>query len=522
MKEGTDMQLDVVRNAKRNMIFGLANKIVSLLLPFFVRTAIIKTIGADYLGLDSLFTSILQVLNLSELGFGTAIVYSMYKPIAEDDTDTICGLMLLYRKIYRIIGCIILCLGICLIPFLTHFIKGDYPSELNLYVLYCIYLMNTVLSYMLFAYKTSLLNAFQREDVVSNIRTLTKAILYVLQIIIVFVFKNYYAYLIILPLTTVLNNLIVAYDVDKRYPQYKCRGTVSKTIKSQLKTKVAGLMVSRVCQVSRVAFDSIFISAFSGLTIAAMYDNYYYVNNAITVLMSIILTSLLAGVGNKVANFSETKNHEDLCRLDYLYMLLGGWCAICLLCLYQPFMYIWVGKNYMFPFGVVILCVLYFYVLKMGDIRAIYVNATGLWWENRLRSIMEAVANIILNYLMGKLFGVYGIIGATIISLIIFNFIYGSRLIYKHYFKEESHSKYVLSHLLYFLVTAIIATITYAICSIIHISNMWIVFAVRLLICTTVPVIMYFLIYRKTAIYKKSVPWVLEKLHLDKKLKFLL
>lgn len=515
------MQLEIVKNAKRNMLFGIINKIVIMLLPFLVRTIIIKELGADYLGLDSLFTSILQVLNLSELGFGTAIVYSMYKPITENDEDTICALLSLYRKIYKVVGVVILCIGILLLPFLPRLIKGGYPSELNIYILYLVYLSNTVISYLLFAYKTSLLNAFQREDVISNISTITKTFLYIVQMIVVVLFDNYYIYILVLPISTILNNLIVTYDVKKRYPQYVCKGKVSDKVKKDIKTKVAGLMVSKVCQVSRNAFDSIFISAFLGLTVTAMYNNYYYVITAVTVFMGIISTSLMAGIGNNVASFSADKNYEDMRKLDYVYMLIGGWSSIFLLCLYQPFMLIWIGEEYQFSFDVVVLFVVYFYALKIGDIRSTYVNATGLWWENRFRSILEATSNIVLNYILGRYFGIHGIIGATLFSIIVVNFLYGSRIIFEQYFRNGKFHEYVKNHFKYAIVTVVVAGITYNLCAIAQ-FDVWILIVYRMVVCVIVPFGLYYFIYRTTEIYKCAMPWLLEKFHLEKKLKFLI
>ena len=176
-----------------------------------------------------------------------------------------------------------------MLPFLPHFINGDCPSDLNIYILYCVYLGNTVLTYLMFAYKNSLLSAFQRTDVINKINTITKVILYLVQMLVVFVFENYYLYLVLLPISTLLNNVLISIDVDRRFPHIVCKGQVDKVIIKDIKTKVAGLMVSRICRVSRNSFDSIFISAFLGLTITAMYNNYYYVTNAITVFLSCLL-----------------------------------------------------------------------------------------------------------------------------------------------------------------------------------------------------------------------------------------
>ena len=192
------IEMSRTKNAARNVLFGLINKIIVLLFPFAIRAIIIQTLGSEYLGLNSLFTSILQVLNLAELGFNSAVVYSMYKPIAENDTNTICALMNLYRKIYRIIGIIVVVVGLILLPFLSYLIKGSYPTDINIYILYIIYLFNTGLTYFLFAYKSALLTAHQRSDVISNVQSIAFILQYVIQIIILLKTKNYYMFVIVL------------------------------------------------------------------------------------------------------------------------------------------------------------------------------------------------------------------------------------------------------------------------------------------------------------------------------------
>ena len=168
-----NMKIERTKNASRNILFGIILKIYQIAVPFLMRTAMIYFMGVQYLGLNSLFTSVLQVLNLAELGVGSAMVYSMYKPIAEDDTKKICALMKLYRLYYRVIGFVIGGVGLVLTPFVPKLISGDVPSGLNIYILYLMNLAATVLSYWLFAYKNSLLQAHQRVDVVSKITLVT-------------------------------------------------------------------------------------------------------------------------------------------------------------------------------------------------------------------------------------------------------------------------------------------------------------------------------------------------------------
>ena len=197
-------------NAKRNITSGYVNKCISLLLPFIMRTVIIREFGEKYLGLGSLFSSILQVLSMAELGFSSAIVFSLYKPLAEKNTSTVCALLSYYKKIYRIVGSVILVVGILLTSFLPYFIKDEVPSNINIYYLYLIFLINTVISYFAFAYKSSLLVADQRQDLINNTNTVILIFSFVIQVFLIFFFKNYYLYAIVEIFSTIFNNLTVA------------------------------------------------------------------------------------------------------------------------------------------------------------------------------------------------------------------------------------------------------------------------------------------------------------------------
>ena len=201
------MKIQRTRNAGRNIIFGILQKIYQIVIPFIMRTIMIYYMGITYAGINNLFVSILQVLNLAELGIGAAMTYSMYRPIADDDQELICALMNLYKKTFRYIGLIILVLGVMLLPFIPKLISGSIPEELNIFMLYLMYLGNTVLSYWLFAYKNSLLYAHQRTDINSKVILFTNTIQYIVQIYVLIVLKNYYLYITTTIFTQILTNI---------------------------------------------------------------------------------------------------------------------------------------------------------------------------------------------------------------------------------------------------------------------------------------------------------------------------
>lgn len=490
------MRLNKKQRTIKNIVYGLINKILTIIIPFITRSVIINVLGSEYLGLNSLFTSILQILNLTELGISSAIVYAMYKPIAENDENKICALLNLYKKLYRVIGIVILIIGISIMPFLNKLITGTIPNNINIYVLYIIYLLNVFISYILFAYKSSILVAFQRNDIVSNINSILFAIQSGIQLVLIFILKNYYAYIIIMPIFTIINNIVLAMIVKKKYPQYIERGIVNQETKKDIKKKISGLFVYRICSATRNSLDSIVISAFLGLNMVAIYNNYFLILNSLSTLLCVITNSIISGIGNSIVLDSVDKNYEDMNKLNFVYMWIAGWWSCCLLCLYQPAMEIWMGKENLLPFSCVILFSVYFYSLQIGNIRSVYSDAAGLWWETRYRAIGETFANIVLNIILGKLFGIFGIILATIVSILIINFGYGSVIVFRYYFKNKNVREYYKQQFKYGLVTIIVCIITYGICSLVKI-NLISEFIIKILICSIIPILLYYIVYRK-------------------------
>lgn len=431
------MIISRTRNAKRNGFWGMVGRIIGLLLPFASKTVIIKALGADYLGLNGLFTSILTVLNLTELGVGSAIVYSMYKPIAEGDDDLVCALLNTYKKIYKIIGLSIIGIGFLLIPFLHYLIKGDVPADINLYVLYGLYILNTSISYLLFAYKKSLIHACQRDDITSKIAIVTDVVLNLSQIVFLLLTHNYYWFIILQILFVLINNLINSYFADKYFPQYKCSGSISKELSADIKQRVTGLMIIKIAAVSRNALDSIIVSAFLGLQAVAMYNNYYYIISALSSILLVFMSAIAAGVGNSVALETKEKNLNDMRKINFLYLMITGIFTSCLISLYQPFMRMWVGDKFMFGDNIMIMFALYFLLQKIGDVQAQYFDAAGLWWNGKWRGVIEAIANLALNVGLGYLFGVIGIVLATILTIIFINFPLSTYYTFKYYFRKD-------------------------------------------------------------------------------------
>ena len=464
------------QHAKRNIITSVINKLVIMLTNFVMRTVLIYYLGNVYLGLDSLFTSILQILALSELGISSAMVYSMYKPLAENDTAAVCALLKLYRTVYRWIAVSMTVLGLAIMPFLHIIVKKDLPDGLNLYFLFLINLGNTVLSYLLFSYRSSLFTADQRYSINNNIYSIFKIGTTVIQIAAIILFRNheyiaYYLYSLALPLTTVLKNIVLYILSNKMYPQYQCEGSVSKSEIENIKKRVAGMFLHKVSFVFRNSLDSIVISAFLGLKILGQYNSYYFIINAISGIMILVSNSITASVGNSIVTESKEKNYADFKKLQLLYMWLTTWITVGFVGCLQPFIKLWLGKKMMFGDGIMVIFCVYFFSTHFSRVCHIYRDAAGLWWQDRYRPIVETVVNLTLNILLVRFIGVSGVMLSTIFCIVFIEGTWGTRILFKHYFTGEKQSKYMLKLLWLWVLAAFAGVICYFVCRLIKLSS---------------------------------------------------
>lgn len=450
-------------NTFRNISTGLINRGIMILLPFINRTAILWLLGAQFTGLTGLFTSILSVLSLAELGFNSAIVYSLYEPMAKHDEKTICALVTLFRRVYHIIGSVILIAGLCVLPFITHFIKGNYPDSINIYVLFLLYLLNTVISYYLFAYKAVLLTSDQRQDIINNIRTSVQIVSYLVQLAVLILTRNFYLYMIIAILSTICNNCLIQRATLKRYPFFKKLERVPK-MSAEIKKQIYGLAINKICDTCRNSFDNIIISYFLGLTLTAIYGNYYYIYDALYGIMLVVSGSMGASVGNCIVKKEVSYNYNRFLVFSLLYAALMALICGCMACLYQPFMTLWAGKELLLPtFSMFLFCI-YFYIINLNNIRNQYVSGTGLWWKLRYTYIVEAIGNLGLNIVLGKLYGINGVLWATIITIFLFNYLWRTSILFKNYFKGFSLFVFLKEQFYYGIVACLGIMITYKLC----------------------------------------------------------
>lgn len=496
------MKFSRTKNIFRNTFWGIIYRTVTLLGPFLVKTLIIYKLGDEYNGLSSLFTSILTVLNLSNLGFSSSLVYMMYKAVAEDDTDTLCALLNFFRKAYKYVGLAILTMGIAIMPILPKLISGSYPADINLYILFAIYLLETSLGYLMFAYNTALFSAYQREDTIHKINTIRYFFQYTLQCLSLVIFANYYAYIVILPLMVIPNNIAIYIVAKKQYPKIKCKGKISTEDAKSLKKRVITLFGHKIGSTVLVSIDSMIISSFLGLITLSNYSNYYYILVAVNGIIEIFTNGSIASIGNKLITDTKESNYRTFMTMSYTWITIVGFSAAYMLTLYQPFIAIWVGSERLLSDGIMALIVIYFYSWMFRIMQLTYRDAAGLWTKDWLKPYVGMIINLIGSILMVKLTN--SIVGVLIPTTFVFFAIYfpwEAKTIFKYEF-NKSPNQYYKRIIIQTCIVLIGAGASYLACIFIYPSHNLLALPVRLFITTIIFGIIWWICTRNSEEYK--------------------
>lgn len=503
-------------NVIRNTKYGILKYVIQIILQFLSRTIFIRVLGSEYLGLTSVFTSILNMLNFVELGMGSAIVFSMYKPISENDIETIKSLDTLYRKIYTIIATIVLCLGLILIPFLKYFITGTTALlNVNFTLIYLIYLANAIINY-LSAHKRALLFAYQRNDIENKIKTITISLLYILQIITLLLFNNFLVYVILMPLTTLLDSFFIYLSSKKMFPKISGKSNkLNSQIEKEIKKNVLAMSMHQISGTVVTSTDSLIISILISTTLAGIYSNYYTITYTITCIFTLFTNALKGSVGNMIATSSVNNSNLLFKNLNMLFSIMTGFCTIALICLIQPFIAIWTGSiDFQLNFSIVLILCLQFYLTIMRFVPNMFKDCAGLMWNDRWKPVIEAITNLVVSIILAKTLGLIGVFIGTVVSTLIAPFWIEPYVLYKYYFKMNVWD-YWKTYIFNTLATIIIGLITFFLCSLLPNYGIGI-FIVKIGICCVVPISLYMLFYFKTPEYKYFINLIKSYLHKNK------
>lgn len=412
-----------VQAAVKNIAFGQIGNLITQVLNFVMRTMFIHYLGDTLNGVNGLYTNMLSVLSMAELGIGTALNYSLYKPVARGDVEKIKSYMQLYKKAYRIIGIVVAVLGIACSPFLPYIIKhseGIPVRDLTLY--YYIFLFNTVSTYFV-SYKYSLINAEQKNYIQTNIITITKMITVLLQMAVIITTGNFYAYLLTAAGVELMQKIFVSYYLNRRYPYLKEKDVkkLSKEETGEIVTKTKALMFHKIGDVARLQTDSMIISGFINTIISGFVDNYNMVLNSVANVVNIIFNSVLSSFGNLFATESRDKQYQIFKVYRFAACWIYGFSAIGFSMLLTPLIQLWLGEERTLAFSVVI-CILIDYYFK-GDriVLSNFKTAAGVFEQDKYLALIQGVVNLILSIVLVQKIGLVGIYIGTIVSGLIAN-----------------------------------------------------------------------------------------------------
>ncbi|WP_286080047.1 lipopolysaccharide biosynthesis protein [Parablautia intestinalis] len=413
-----------VKSAARNIAFGYAGNITTQLLGFVLRTIFIEHLGDTLNGVNDLYTGILSVLSMAELGVGTALNFSLYGPVARKDYEKIKSYMLLYKKAYRVIGLVIGAIGLAISPFLPYLVKqpeGVGVRDLTLY--YFIFLFNTVSSYFV-AYKYSLVNAEQNNYIQTNIITITKMVTVSLQIVIIIFTGNFYLYLLTAAFVELMQKIFVSRYLNRRYPYLSDKDvkSLSKEETGEIVNKTKALVFHKVGDVARLQTDSMIISAFINVTLVGYVGNYNMILTSVANFVNIIFNSVLSGFGNLIATESREKQYRIFKVYRFFACWIYGFSAVGFFLLLTPFIVIWQGKEKVLA-GSVVACILMDYYFK-GDriVLSNFKTAAGVFEQDKYLALIQGVVNLVISIVLVQKIGLLGIYIGTIVSGLIANF----------------------------------------------------------------------------------------------------
>lgn len=499
------MRLNIIENIKRNMFWGAIRKIYQIAIPFILRSIFIHQLGIAYVGLGGLFSSLFNILNLAELGVSSSTLYFLYQPVAENDEKTIQRLLSLIKDIYRKIGFFILGAGLLLMPLLGLLVFTELPADINIYAIYLLNLVEIVLSYWLFPGKSIVLEVYQRNDVSDRIYLTTSTIRYALQIIMLFLLPNYYIYIIIIILTQVLEKIFLAYETDRRYPEYRIVLPVPQDMKKKVLKKSEGLLFHKIGDVIVNSADALVITSFLGLGVMGKYQNYLQIMTAVSGIIGLIRTSWYAGVGNIMAREGISASYQTFEHYTFLEFCVSTVCCCCFLNLYQPFISLWVGADMLLDDGIVLLLCLYFYAGRLMSPGNMFESIGGIWAEDKYRPFMEGIFNLGLNLILVRFLGLYGILLSTILSMTFLSIPWLYYTVVRNLFKGSVFC-YLRKLLVYTISTAVIIGASYFVCRMIPAGDFLpTVFFVRALTGMSVSFMLLYIMYHKCEAWKWMV-----------------
>lgn len=480
-----------------NITTGLGGYAVNIIIGLVCRMVFTRTLSADYLGVNGLFTNILTMLSLAELGIGSAIVYALYKPLATDDQDKIASLVKFYGRCYQVIGIVVAVGGLLLMPFLDLLITEQPEIKESIYLIYGIYLFNTASTYF-FSYRSSLLMAAQQNYIVTGINYLVTIGQSILQMIWLIGTHEYIGYLLIQSIGTLIYNFAVAYVAKRKFPYIvgKTIKPLEKEEKRGLIKNVRALVIWKLSGLLVNSTDNIIITYFSGLSAVGLSSNYTLLSTTLNSLLNQLFNGITASVGNLNAIESNEKKISMFYSINLANFWMFGWASIGIFVVSTDIVHLFFGESYILPLNIPFVIALNFYMVGMQSAVWTFKNTLGLFRPGRYLLIITAAINLGCSIWLGKLWGLFGILFATAISRAFTNTWYDPYAIFKYGF-HVSVVPYFLKYIKYTAILVLTGSICYGICSLFDFS-LWINVVLKFSICSIIPNLVFLLCFGRT------------------------
>lgn len=424
------------RNSILNIAVSFGAQAVSILLLFISRKVFLNYFTEEYLGVNGLFTEILTVLSLAELGIGTAMMYGLYDAVARTDEKEICQLMNLYKRLYTTVGLIVIGIGLAMMPFLDYLIKDNQIPHIRL--IFLMYLADSAVSYFL-SYKQTIIQACQKAYVVSGVGMTIRCCQILLQILSMVVLHNFYVYIAIQIGGQICTNVVLSVVSGKMYPylRHNREGLPPKEKIQSIYRHIKAMALHKFGAVFVSNTDNLLISAFVGLGTVGLYSNYKMVLNSLKLALSYIYNAFTAGIGNLAATESAERVHQVYNCLNFVMSMLYGWAAVCLWLLFNPFIGTFFGEKFVLPEIVVAIIVLDFYIHGMRQMTLRFRDGMGLYWYDRYKPFFEVAINLTVSLLLVTKYNIAGVLLGTIISSLVTNFWVEPYVLFRYGIKED-------------------------------------------------------------------------------------
>ncbi len=500
-----------------NIVSGLGGYVVTFVLGIVCRMAFTRVFSAEYLGINGLFGNVLGMLSLAELGIGSAIVYALYAPLAKNDNGKIATLVRFYGKCYRVIAVVVLLLGLALIPFLDFIVKEPPQIKESYYLIYLIMLFNSVSGYF-FAYRTSLLVAAQKNYLVTLVSNIVIIIQNAVQIAAIFLFKNYIIYMLIASVCGMLTNIISSEIAKREFPCIKEKkpAPLEKEEKRSLVRNVRALTINKVGGLLVNSTDNIITTYFSGLVTTGLASNYTLLSTSINSLLKIVFNSLNASVGNH--NALEDNEHKvSLFKsINLANFWIYAWAAIGIFVVSGDVVSVMFGADYVMDFKIPLIIAVNFYMVGMQNAVWTYYDTQGLFRRGRYITLFTAAINIAASILLGKIWGLFGILLATAISRLVTNTWYSPYAVFRYGF-GMSVKPYFVRYLLYAVILTVTGGACWFICSFVSFAPI-INMVIKAVICSVIPNAVFFLLFFRSDEFAMLRSFVIKALGKVKKL----